>query len=275
VFESVIADLLRGRMKLRLGAKRLRRPPYPGARKPSIGAHRLEPRARDLVGQRKPSVAVAYEQEEVGARRDGLAAGDLVEADARGALTRRGLVADVPPEVDCLERAATLGAALTQLREHPLPQGVSLGFEVGEGRRDGPGRPDWPAPCPVPLATYPCRNWLSRLESAGENRDEPLTGRFSWGLSSATTAGVCQTGCGRRPSPCCQRRRRTPWAVTGRGSPTAGSWTPSHWCRAPVCSGTPWRPPAPASPALPTAASGSGSGPASSRDLASRPARLR
>jgi putative transposase len=49
-------------------------------------------------------------------------------------------------------------------------------------------------------------------------------------------------------------RRRVRWAVTVRASPTAGCWTPSCWCCAAACRGTPCAPPGSATRAAPIAA---------------------
>ena len=51
-------------------------------------------------------------------------------------------------------------------------------------------------------------------------------------------AGGCRIGCGRGLSRCCRSRRRIRLAVIGRGCPTGTRWTRSCWCCGRGCSGT-------------------------------------
>ena len=90
----------------------------------------------DVSWRGSPAVALAEQDDEVGARRDALAAADLFEADGHRLLVERRLLADAPAQVDGLEAAAVLHAQVPQLRPDMLLERIPLGFHVAEGRAD-------------------------------------------------------------------------------------------------------------------------------------------
>jgi hypothetical protein len=95
---------------------------------------RGEFRCWNFVRDRPPAVPVAEERNKVRPRRDALAARDLIEADAHGALLAAGFFEDAPPEIDGLEAAIVVRAERAQARENGPLQHVPLRVQVAEGR---------------------------------------------------------------------------------------------------------------------------------------------